>query len=132
MDVYVTARGDSYHQTAACRQIVAGQEAARRNGNEVHPPRRMTLEEAQDWKPVTKCPSCWISKQAEPLQDIFDSVEVRYTIGFGPAATTAQGWLMIPRQQWLAILPEDRDEFVLDIIRKQAAQQLNISYRTIE
>jgi hypothetical protein len=132
VQVFVTARGDSYHQVPECRQIVAGQEAARRNGNEVHPPRKMSLDEAQAWKPVTKCPSCWVPIQQANREPYIDVVEVRYEIGFSAAATFAKGYLRIPREQWLAVLPEDRDDFVLDLIKKQAAEQLRISYRTIE
>lgn len=128
--VYVTARGDAYHKSSKCTRITGPQKAAITNGYEVHPPRRMTLAEAQDWKPVTQCPACW---NDEPVQrHLFGAVEVRYEIGFGFAASTAKGWLSIPGEQWRAILPEDRDDFVLDMIKKQAAEQLQISYRVDE
>jgi len=139
MKVYVTARGDSYHSTPTCSQIVAGQRAAMNNGNRVHPAREMSLEEAQAWKPVWECNRCWVDAQPRiPRQGrpsigaSLDGIEVRYEIGFGPAATTAKGFLIIPREQWLAILPEDRDDRVLEMIRAQAAEDLRVTFRTVE
>lgn len=139
MRVYVTARGDSYHSIPTCSKIVAGQRAALNNGNEVHPAREMPLDEAQAWKPVRGCPQCWegaqpsIPRQGRPsIGAELDGIEVRYEIGFGPAATTAKGFLIIPREMWLAILPEDRDDRVLEMIRAQAAEQLRVTYRTVE
>lgn len=128
--VYVTARGDAYHSHSRCTRILGPQKAAATNGYEVHPPRRMSLAEAQAWKPVTQCPSCWDG--TPPPKHVFGAVEIRYEIGFGFAASTAKGWLSIPGEQWRAILPEDRDDFVLDMIKKQAAQQLQITYRVDE
>lgn len=131
--VYVTARGDAYHSSSKCTRITGPHKAAETNGYEVHPPRRMTLAEAQDWKPVTQCPACWNGDRREPRFDLsLGAVEIRYEIGFGFAASTAKGWLSIPRSHWLAILPEDRDERVLEMIKEQAVQQLQINYRVDE
>jgi hypothetical protein len=90
----------------------------------------MSLAEAQAWKHVSQCPSCWDG--TPPPKHVFGAVEVRYEIGFGFASSTAKGWLSIPGEQWRAIMPEDRDDFVLDMIKKQAAEQLQISYRVDE
>jgi hypothetical protein len=137
MMVYVTARGTSYHRIRDCRAITSAHKAAITSGTNPHPPVLMSLEEAIARKPeIKECKACADAPAIEekPTQRSvdLDAVEVRYEIGFGPAATTAKGYLLVPSEQWKAILPEDRNEWVLDMIKKQAADQLQIFWRTAE
>ncbi|WP_329332565.1 hypothetical protein OG866_07000 [Streptomyces sp. NBC_00663] len=59
MQVYVTQRGDAYHSRSDCSRITGPQRAGASRGYVVHPPREMSLAEAQAWKPVKPCPLCW-------------------------------------------------------------------------
>lgn len=139
MQVYVTARGTSYHKSPECTAVTSAHKAALTMGANPHPAIMMSLEEAIARKPeIKECKACAHMEAIEVSEgeydgsQAFDNVEVRFEIGFGPAATTAKGYLSIPREAWLAILPDDREARIMELIKQQAARQLQISYLIVE
>lgn len=135
MQVYVTARGTSYHKSPECTAVTSAHKAALTMGANPHPAIMMSLEEAIARKPeIKECKACAHMDTIETVEGAhaYDSVEVRFEIGFGPAATTAKGYLSIPREAWLAIMPEDREARIMELIKQQAARQLQISYLIVE
>jgi len=67
-----------------------------------------------------------------PKEPNVDDIEVHFEIGYGPAATTMKGWLRIPKHLWEAILPEDRDERVREMIAEDAAKHVVVSYNIVK
>jgi hypothetical protein len=135
MQVYVTARGTSYHKSPECTAVTSAHKAALTMGANPQPAIMMSLEEAIARKPeIKECKACAHMDTIEAFDNerAFDNVEVRFEIGFGAAATTAKGYLSIPREAWLAILPEDREVRIMELIKQQAARQLQVSYLIVE
>ncbi|MEU3899752.1 hypothetical protein [Streptomyces sp. NPDC045251] len=58
MTVYITARGDRYHDRPDCGQVTGPQNTARTMGWTVHPVEEVTLAEATERGKSTPCPTC--------------------------------------------------------------------------